>query len=48
MGVVDDVVVDEGKRTAFSTIEEQVGGDGGSRCSQEHQVGVLDFRDDDE
>ena len=48
MGVVADEVVDEGTRTAFSTIEEHVGGDGGSRCSQEQQVGVLGRPVDDE
>jgi hypothetical protein len=48
VGFVDDEVVDEGTRTAFSTIEEHVGGDGGSRCSQEQQVGVIGFPFDDE
>ena len=48
MGVVDDEVDDEGSRTAYSTIEEQVGGDGGSRCSEEQQVGVLGRPFDDE
>jgi len=48
VGVVDDEVVNEGTRTAFSTIEEQVGGDGGSRSSQDQQVGVLDFPYHDE
>ena len=48
MGVVDDEVVDEGTCTAFSTIEEQVGGDRGSRCSEEQQVGVPDRPVDDE
>ena len=48
MGVVSDEVVDEGTRIALSTIEEHVGGDGGSRCSHEQQVGVLDLPDDDE
>ena len=48
MGVVDDEVVDEGTCTAFSMIEEQVGGDGGSRCSEEQKVGVRGRLVDDE
>ena len=40
MGVVDDDVGDEGTRTAFSPIEEEVGSDGGDCGSQEQQLGV--------
>ena len=48
MGVVDDEVIDESTCTAFSAIEEQGGGDGGSRCSEEQQVGVRGRQGDDE
>ncbi len=41
MGVVDDEVFDQCTRTAFSSIEEHVGGDGGSGCTKEHQIGVT-------
>ena len=47
MGVVNDEVVGEGTRTPFSTIEKQVGGDGGSCCSHEQHVGVIGFPYDD-
>ena len=41
MNVVDDEVFDQCTRTAFSSIEEHVGDDGGSHCTKEQQVGVL-------
>ena len=40
MGVVDDEVFDQGIRTAFSSVKEDVGGDGGSRCTKEQRIGV--------